>query len=585
MTTSISNARWRLMPHESGRIDSLSRSAKIAPLVAQLLINRGIDDPSRAVAFLEAKMVSLHDPDLLPGAVDAAERIVRAIREKRKIVIYGDYDVDGVCGTSVLWSCLRLAGATDVEYFIPHRVDEGYGLSAVALRRLVEESKAAVIVTVDCGISAVEEAKLALELGVELIVTDHHTIGPVLPAAAVIVHPRLAGSTYPSGDLCGAGVAFKLAWQVCKSFGDGKRASPHLRNFLVGALGLVALATIADVVPLSDENRIIVRHGLAGIFAAPSVGLRALLQSSGSLDKKRLTAGMVGFGLAPRINAAGRLERAMMAVEMLTTDDVAKAREIAGVLETCNTRRQEVERLIVEQAREMLEAEGGLGDRRAIVLAREGWHAGVIGIVAGRLAEMFHRPAIIISVGAEISQGSARSIPGFDVYAAINECSDGLLTFGGHSAAAGLKLRQDQLADFTRRFEESCRKALTKEQLEREILVDAEVLLGSLTLRVVEEIEKLEPHGIGNARPLLMATDLEIAGPPRPVGGQKQHLQLRLKQGTHELKAIGWNLAAKAQSLPAGSRCSVIFHPSINDWNNRRDVQLEIKDIAPAEAV
>jgi single-stranded-DNA-specific exonuclease len=585
MTTSISNSRWRIKPHDSGRIESLSRSAKIAPLVAQLLINRGIEDPSRAVAFLEARMGSLHDPELLPGAVEAADRIVRAIREKRKIVIYGDYDVDGVCGTSLLWACLRLAGAADVEYYIPHRVEEGYGLSALALRRLAQERNAAVIVTVDCGISAIAEADLARELGLELIITDHHTIGSVLPSAAVIVHPRYAGSVYPSGDLCGAGVAFKLAWQVCKSFGDGKRASPHLRNFLVESLGLVALATIADVVPLSDENRIIVRHGLSGIHSAPSVGLRALLDASGSLDRKRLTTGMVGFGLAPRINAAGRLERAMMAVEMLTTDDVERARQIAAELETYNIRRQDVEREIVEQARAMLDAEGGLGDRRAIVLAREGWHAGVIGIVAGRLAEMFHRPAIVITLGTDVSQGSARSIPGFDVYEAIKECAGGLLSFGGHAAAAGLRLRQDQLADFARRFEESCRNALTPDQLEREIVIDAEVMLGTLSLSLVEEIEKLEPHGIGNPKPLLLATDLEIAGPPRGVGAQKQHLQLRLKQGGHELKAIGWNLAGKAQSLTEGSRCSVIFHPSINDWNHRRDVQLEIKDIAPAEAV
>jgi single-stranded-DNA-specific exonuclease len=227
----------------------------------------------------------------------------------------------------------------------------------------------------------------------------------------------------------------------------------------------------------------------------------------------------------------------------------------------------------------MIEAEGGLGDRRAIVVAREGWHTGVIGIVASRLAEMFHRPAIVISLGQEASQGSARSIPGFDVYEAIRQCSDGLLAFGGHSAAAGLKLRGEQLADFARRFEESCRHSLLHEQLERELMIDAEVLLRTLTLGVVEEIEKLEPHGIGNARPLLLASDLEIAGQPREVGVRKQHLQLRLKQGGHELKAIGWNLAEKGYSLSAGSRCSVVFHPSINEWNNRRDVQMEIRDI------
>ena len=263
------NARWRIRPHDPARIQSLSRAAGISPLVAQLLLNRGIEDPTRARAFLDARLGSLHDPELLPGAVDAAERIVRAIRDDRKIVIYGDYDVDGVCGTSILWACLRLAGAANVEYYIPHRVEEGYGVNAEALRKLAVENKASLIVTVDCGISAVREAELARELGVELIITDHHTIGWSLPPADAIVHPRLPGGHHAGADLCGAAVAFKLAWQVCKSFGDGKRASPQLREFLVGSLGLVALATIADMVPLSDENRVMVRHGLAGIAAGP----------------------------------------------------------------------------------------------------------------------------------------------------------------------------------------------------------------------------------------------------------------------------------------------------------------------------
>ena len=306
-------------------------------MVAQLLLNRGIDEPGRARAFLEARLVSLHDPALIPGVVEAAERIVRAIRDERKIVIYGDYDVDGVCGTSILWDCLRLAGSTRLEYYIPHRVEEGYGVNADALRKLAAGNKAELIVTVDCGISAVREAELARELGIELIITDHHAIGSTLPRADTIVHPRLPGGLAQGADLCGAAVAFKLAWQVCKSFGDGKRASPVLREFLVRALGLVALATIADMVPLSDENRVLVRHGLSGIATGPSPGLVALMEVSGTRDKRKLTSGTIGFGLAPRINAAGRLEQAMIAVELLTTPDLSRAREIAGELDRCNT--------------------------------------------------------------------------------------------------------------------------------------------------------------------------------------------------------------------------------------------------------
>ena len=548
-----------------------------------MLINRGIEEPERAVAFLQAKLGNLNDPESLPGVCEAAERITRAIREDRTIVIYGDYDVDGVCGTSVLWACLKLAGARHVVYYIPHRVEEGYGVNAEALRKLAETHPNPLVVTVDCGISAVAEALLARELGIELIVTDHHTIGADLPAAAVLVHPRLPGSTYPCGDLCGAGVAFKLAWQICKSFGDGKKASPHLRDYLVRSLGLVAMATVADVVPLSGENRILVRHGLAGILGSPTVGLRALMEVAGCLDKSRLTTGMVGFGLAPRINAAGRLERAMRAVEMLTTEDPALAIAIAQELDLVNSRRQEIEREIVQQAQEMIRAEGGSKDRGAIVLGRKGWHPGVIGIVASRLVDFYHRPAVVVAFGDEFSQGSARSVPGFNLYEAIRDCSEGLIAFGGHAAAAGLKLSEDHFPTFAQRFDERCRSSLTPEQLQKVLQIDAEVPLGVLTLSVVEELEKLEPYGMGNPRPLLLASQVRIVGEPRPVGELKNHLQLRLLQGNTQVKGIGWNLAEKGKDLKPNMFCSVVFHPSVNEWNRRREVQLELKDFAIEE--
>ena len=571
--------RWRLKPFDSDRIASLSRAAGISPLTAQLLINRGIDEPDLAVAFLAAKLTQLNDPESLPGVVEAAERIVRAIREDRPIIIYGDYDVDGVCGTSVLWACLHLAGARRVIYYIPHRVEEGYGVNGEALRRLAEEHSKSLVVTVDCGISAVAEARLARELGLELIVTDHHTIGAELPAADVLVHPRLPGSTYPCGDLCGAGVAFKLAWQICKTFGDGKRASPHLRDYLVRALGLVAMATVADVVPLQGENRILVRHGLAGIAAEPTVGLRALMKVAGCLEKSRLTTGMVGFGLAPRINAAGRLERAMRAVEMLTTEDPEHARAIAEELDLVNSRRQEIERAIVSEAQEMILAEGGLKERRAIVLGRKGWHPGVIGIVASRLVDYYQRPTVIVAFGDEFAQGSARSVTGFNLYEAIRDCSEGLIGFGGHAAAAGLKLTESHFPTFAQRFEERCRTTLTAEHLQKVLVIDAEVPLGVLSVPVVNEIQQLEPHGMGNPRPLLLASQVRIMGEPRIVGELKNHLQLRMVQGNSQIKAIGWNMAEKARELTANASCSIVFHPSINEWNGRRDVQLELKDL------
>jgi single-stranded-DNA-specific exonuclease len=569
---------WRLRPYDADRAAALGQEAGVHPLVAQLLLNRGITEAAAARRFLQARRDSFHDPERLPGAAEAADRIVRAIRAHRRIVIYGDYDVDGVCGTSLLWACLKLAGARNVSYYIPNRIDEGYGVNAEALRKLAADG-AELMVTVDCGVTALAEARLARELGVELIITDHHTPGPELPAADVVVHPRRPDGDYPFGDLCGAGVAFKVAWQVCKSFGDGKKASPHLRDFLLGAINLVALATIADVVPLEDENRVFVRHGLRGLATEPSQGLRALMEVMGCSGRERLSTGLVGFGLAPRINAAGRLRCAMKAVELLTTDDPARAAELALELDACNRERQEIERRTVEEAKAIIEAAGGSSDRGALVVGREGWHPGVIGIAAGRLAEWYHRPAVVVALQGAIGQGSARSVPGFNLFEALRACSEGLIAFGGHAAAAGLKIAAEAFPAFARRFDEHCRAALTPEQRRKELVLDAEVMLGELTPRLVEEIDGLEPYGLGNPRPLLLAERVRLVSPPRIMGEKQNHVRLRLAQGAVTMTGIGWNLAARTAELVPGALCSVAFTPEINEWNGYREVRLEIKDI------
>jgi single-stranded-DNA-specific exonuclease len=574
---------WKLRPFDQDQLWSLSRSAELHPLIAQLLWHRGIDDAESARAFLEVRRDSLHDPELLPGAVEAAERLVRATREGRKIVIYGDYDVDGVCGTSLLWGCLRLAGATDVEYYIPHRVDEGYGLNADALRFLALERGANVVVTVDCGVSAVAEARLARSLGLELIITDHHTPGPAWPEADVVVHPRAPGGSYPFGELCGAGVAFKVAWQVCKSFGDGKRSSPHLRDYLIRAMNLVALATVADVVPLGGENRVFVKHGLAGLARDPSAGLRALMEVSNCAGRERLTSGTIAFSLAPRLNAAGRMEQARMAVELLTTDDANRAVELARELDACNARRQETERVTLEEARAAVEALGSVAERGAIVVGKQGWHPGVIGIVASRLVEIYHRPAIVVALGDTVAQGSGRSVTGFDLHEALCACAEGLLGFGGHKAAAGVKLEPVAFDDFARRFDEHCRQALLPEHRTRTLLIDAEVPLGVLSLALVQKIEAMEPFGVGNPRPLFLVTDAQVAGPPAVIGKDGKHVRLPIRQGSVVLKAVGWNMAERLGDLAPGTLCSLLVHPMINTWQHRERVELEVRDLRVTE--
>jgi len=570
--------RWKIKPFDADRASALARQAGVSSLVAQLLLNRGITDAARASAFIQAKLTHLHDPGCLPGVIEAADRLVRAVRDGRRIVIYGDYDVDGVCGTSILWACLKLAGAKDVRYYIPHRVEEGYGVNASALRHIAGSMRAEVVVTVDCGITAVAEARLARELGLELIITDHHTPGDVLPEAAAVVHPRVGGTAYPCPELCGAGVAFKLAWQICKGFGDGKKASPHLRDFLVRSIGLVALATVADVVPLTGENRVLVRHGLGGIDASPTVGLRALMDVAKCQGKRKLNTGTVGFNLAPRINAAGRMERAMQAVEMLTTDDAEAARTIAADLDRCNSRRQEIEKTIVGEAQAIYRSAGEVESRGAVVVARQGWHPGVIGIVASRMVEIYHRPAVVIALTDDLGQGSARSVPSFDLYQALKSCSDGLSGFGGHAAAAGLRLPAALLPAFAERFDHHCRAHLTADQKERSLVVDAEVLLGWLSVPLVEEIESLEPYGIGNPKPVFVASRVRVVGDAKVVGARQNHVQLRFAQGEVTCKAIAWNLVERCKPLVAGAVCSIAFTPSINEWNGRREVQLEIKD-------
>ncbi len=573
------NAVWRLRPHDRDAIDGLAKTAGLHPLIAHLLLNRGITTSDGVQRFLDPRRNHLHDPELLPGAVEAADRLVAAIREGKRIVVYGDYDVDGVCGTTILWQCLQLAGAANASYFIPNRFEDGYGVNPDALRRLAKEHQAEVVVTVDCGVTAVEEAKLARELGLTFLVTDHHAMGDVLPDAEVVVHPRRPGGAYPFGDLCGAAVAFKLAWQIAKSFGDGKKASPHLRDFLLRAFNLVALATVADVVPLEDENRVFVRHGLHGLKEDPSHGLRSLIEVAGCADHRRLNTGHLGFQLAPRINAAGRMECAMMAVRMLTTDDPDEALQLAQTLDQRNRERQTEERGTVDEAKALIEQQGGLGDRGAIVLAKEGWHAGIVGIVASRLSDWYHRPSLVLTIVDGIATGSARSVPGFDLVAALRACSEGLIRFGGHAAAAGLKLPADRFEEFAARFDQHCRETLSEDQRRKQFTLDAEVLLGELSLKVVREIEQLEPYGIGNPRPLLLAERARLIGAPATMGDRGQHVRFKVAQESVTVGAVAWNMASRLRDLKPGAVLSLAFEPEINEWKGRTEVRLNVKDV------
>jgi len=546
----------------------------VPPLVAQLLFNRGLtldDDPRN---FINPQLKDLHPPEMLPGARDAARHLAAAIRDGKRILLYGDYDVDGITAVAILWHLLKLAGA-DPRFYIPHRIGEGYGLNSDALRSIAADG-AEVVVTVDCGVTACEAAALAGELGLDLVITDHHMPGTQLPDAAAIVHPTVGG-TYPNPHLCGAGVAFKLAWALAQELSGDTRVNPEYRRFLMlTALPLAALGTIADIVPLRGENRILVRHGLAALPGAPLAGLQALIESAG-LSRSRIDDYDVGFKLAPRLNAAGRMGHARLAVELLTRADENRAREIALYLDEHNRARRAKERKTTKEAFEMIERAGLDGDaNRAVVLAGEGWHAGIIGLVASRVVDRLHKPTIIISLENGTAQGSGRSIDPFQLHDALQVCAEHLAEFGGHAMAAGLRIEPDKIEAFTEAFVAHANQTLTAADLKPRLRLDAETTLDALNLETVAAIKNLGPFGQGSPKPQLATGWLELSGEPRCVGKSRDHLQVTFQQNGAVTKGIAFGQADVADLLKEHRRCRVAFEPIINDFNGRRSVEMQV---------
>ncbi len=577
---------WRIRPHDPQRIDTLRRAIDVPAFVAQLLINRGLQDPQQARGFLDARLSGLRDPNDLPGVPQAVEVIFRAIADKKRIVVYGDYDVDGMTGTALLWQCLKMLEA-DVGYYVPHRLDEGYGLNEEALKTLAS-SGTSLVVTVDCGIASVHEAQVAAELGIELIVTDHHQMAEKLPEAAAIVHPRLPGSSYPFGELCGAGVAFKLAWALCQRACGARKVSERMKNFLMQSVALAAMGTVADVVPLVDENRIIVRHGLLSLKERPCLGLATMMRVCDIANKKSFNSEDIGFMLAPRLNASGRLGQAQLAVELLTTQSEERAQALAEYIEELNSSRQSLERSIMLAANKQVKNQFDAENDSALVLADRGWHAGVIGIVAGRLAEKHHRPVVMISIdelGIKPAVGSARSVPGFDLYQALSHCSEHLIRHGGHAAAAGMKIDPDRIDAFREDFCEYVAAEISSEQQVADLWIDAEAPLSAFTLSSVAQIDQLAPFGQGNRRPMLCATGVDLAEAPKRIGGGGRHLALKLSQHGTQMRAVAFGGGDWADELEAaGESLSIAFRPYINEFRGYRNVELQLADWRPANA-
>ncbi|MBX7105355.1 MAG: single-stranded-DNA-specific exonuclease RecJ [Gemmataceae bacterium] len=564
--------QWRLLPHDPATVDRLARETGLPALLAQILINRGIAERVAAITFVETPMKGLHPPERLPGAAAAAERIWDAVQAKRRICIYGDYDTDGVTGTSILLQVLTVLGG-NVDYYVPNRLEEGYGLNIEAVRQLAAGGTE-LLVTVDCGIASIAEAAEAKRLGLELIVTDHHEFKPELPDA-LNVHPRLPGSEYPFAGLSGAGVAFKLAWLVATRAAGGATVDARVRERLLDAVALTALGLVADVMPLHDENRILVKHGLARMKHRPTPGLRALIDAAGLGEAASIRAEDIAFKLAPRLNAAGRLGCARLVVDLLTTPSSERAKDLATFVEGQNQQRQQTERKIVAEAKEQAAQYDG---QPALVLASPDWHAGVIGIVAGRLADMFARPTLLISIGADEATGSGRSVAGFELHAALAECDSELRAHGGHAAAAGFRLDPSRVDALREKFVAVAARKFPAGPPVPTLTLDAEVTLASLTLKLVQSLDGLEPYGMGHPRPRFLAAGLKLVDPPRKIGQGERHLSFRVSQGGTRMRAVAWGMADRIDELAGDGPISVAFVPKVNEWNGYRNVEMEVVD-------
>ncbi len=557
---------------------ALARSLNVSSLLAQILINRGVTDTQQGLEFLRPKLTSLIEPEKMPGVKPAVEIIADAIGKKQKITVYGDYDVDGITGVSILFELLTLLGA-DVDYYIPHRIDEGYGLNADAVRSLAKAGTK-LLITVDCGICAVESARLAESLGLTIIITDHHCPGQQMPKAAAIVHPVL-DAAYRNQNSSGSMVAFKLAWAVANHLAAGPKLEGRIREFMINATSLAAIGTIADVVDLRGENRILTSFGLKAIPSCRLPGITALIETAG-LSGQGLDSFHIGFRIAPMLNAAGRMGHARLAVELLTAQSDTKAIQIAGYLKTQNSQRQQCERKILERACEII-IEKGLNhpDNKTIVLADDNWHTGVIGIVASRIVDRFYRPTIMINTSADEQKahGSARSIPGFDILSAISACSKHLIDFGGHRAAAGVTIKPENVEKFAADFEAYANENLSGEDRLAKLHIDAVAALSEFKHQFVSQLRLLEPFGQGNPKPLFATKGVRLCAPPRKVGAKADHLQLAITDNSNSIKCIGFRFAKYEKKVLDNEYFNVAYHPQINTYKGSDSVEFVLEDI------
>jgi single-stranded-DNA-specific exonuclease len=566
---------WDTATCDAELVDLLTRELGVSPIIARLLCIRGLGDLERARRFLQPTLNDLHDPFRLTDMTVAIERIRGAVARKERIAIHGDYDVDGVTSTVILRRALELLGA-DVIHFIPERLRDGYGLQIPALDRLHAEG-VRLVISVDCGIRAAEAARHATALGLDLIITDHHEPDDALPQALAVINPKRHDCAYPDKNLAGVGVALKVVQALC--------LKADRLSWLPAFVKIAAIGTLADMVPLTGENRIIAKLGLGMLSAGPHrVGLRSLLDVCG-LSGKEIDSYHIGFVIGPRINAAGRMSTPDIAARLLLASDEAmadEARGLAELLDSENLRRRAEEAAIVTEARAAVDSDRDIGSRSVIVVAGDGWHRGVIGIVASKLVDFTHRPAIVLSIDGDTAHGSCRSIPSFDLLAALESCADVMSKFGGHKQAAGLTLDSSRISELRARVNAYADRQMQSEDLRPRLSIDGTLAFSSMSEEVASDLAALGPFGIGNPRPVFSASSVEIVDGPRLL--KERHLKMSFRQSGKVIRGIAWRAADREAFVAANrSAIDVAFSLEQDSWRGQRYLQLSVADFRAPE--
>ena len=564
----MNKIEWRVSKENKKLQSELSKELNISPILAQLLINRGTKETLNARRFLKADLKDLRDPYIFQDMEKAVDKILKAINNDERILIYGDYDVDGITSVALLFSVLR-EFTTNLYYYIPNRFQEGYGLNEEAID-IAFKNNFKLIITVDCGISSISEIEKANNYGIDVIVTDHHQPQKDLPSAIAIINPK-CDTNYPFKELAGVGVSFKVAQALYSKLKKNQ-------DDLWSLLDYVALGSIADSVPFIDENRILIKYGLKALNQTKKEGLKALIMESG-INYGNLGTREVNFALAPRINAAGRLGDSKLALELLLTNSESKAKYLSRKLSEINKRRKEIGDNILREARKLASKQVKEEDNKVLVLASENWNQGVIGIIASRLVDEFNRPVIIISKKDGIAKGSGRSINGFHLYNVLELCQDILINFGGHKLAAGITIESNKISEFKSRINEISQDFIKEDDLSPELKIDARISLSNINFGLVKDINILEPFGIGNPQPVFCSYNNTISD-WRLVGEKREHLKLKIREENSKLEGIGFKLGRIGNQIFSKNKVvDLAFNIELNKWNGTENVQLNIKDI------